>query len=288
MSLKDYYKIAKPGMIYGNMIPLVGGFALASAGDVRSGLFFTTIAGSALGMASGCVFNNWVDHDIDAKMSRTKSRAVAAGRVSRRAAFVYGSVLGLLGCAVFALRVNLAALAVGAVGFFFYVVMYSMVWKRRSPWGTAVGSVAGAMPPVVGYVAASGKVDIVAVILFVMMVAWQMPHFFAIAIRHADDYRAAGIPVLPVVRGTRATKAQMFVYLAVFAFSAPLLAVIGDAGPAYFAVALVAGLAWLALGVTGFRVDEPKADLAWARTMFLASLVVIVSLFGAMTFSAIV
>ncbi|HTM67818.1 MAG TPA: heme o synthase [Candidatus Binatia bacterium] len=288
MSLKDYYKIAKPGMVYGNLIPLVGGFALGSGGDVHGGLFAATIVGSALGMASGCVFNNWVDHDIDAKMSRTKHRALAAGRLSRRTAFIYGAVLGLLGCVVFALRVNLTALIAGEIGFFFYVVMYSMWWKRTSPWGTAVGSVAGAMPPVVGYLAATGKFDLVAAILFVTMVAWQMPHFFAIAIRHRDDYAAAGIPVLPVVRGTRATKAQMFVYLAVFAFSAPLLAVIGNAGRIYFYVALAAGLAWLALGATGFRLDEKQADLAWARNMFVASLFVIVSLFAAMTISAIV
>ena len=163
-----------------------------------------------------------------------------------------------------------------------------MWWKRRSPWGTVVGSVSGAMPPVVGYVAATGRVDLVAVILFVIMVAWQMPHFFAIAIRHAKDYAAAGIPVLPLVHGMRATKAQMFVYVAVFTFTAPLLAVYGNAGPAYLAVVLAVGLAWLALGATGFRVDSEKGNLAWARNMFVASLVVVVALFASMTISAIV
>src|SRR5512135_3581416 len=130
MSLKDYCRLAKPGMVYGNLIPVIGGFALASRGDVRLGLFAATIVGAILGMASACVCNNAIDHDVDAKMRRTKHRAVAAGRISRRSALVYGMALGIAGAAVYALGVNFAAIAVGAVGFFFYVFMYSMWWKR--------------------------------------------------------------------------------------------------------------------------------------------------------------
>lgn len=290
MSIKSYYELAKPGMVYGNAIPLVSGFVLASGRDLHPGAFLATLVGASLGMASGCVCNNYVDRDIDAKMRRTKHRAVASGRISGRAALAYGAALGIAGAAVLTLGANVAATAVGAVGFFFYVFMYSMWWKRRSPMGAAFGSVAGAMPPVVGYVAASGKIDVVAAILFATMVAWQMPHFFAIAIRHADDYAAAKIPALPLVRGIRATKMQTALYIAAFIVVAPLLSVFGHAGRAYFAVTLLAGVAWLGLGLWGFRIPDGDKDAngAWAREMFIASLVVMIALFLTMAYASVV
>ena len=287
-SLKAYYGIAKPGMVYGNAIPFIGGFALAARGDFRPPVFLAALAGLSLVMASGCVFNNLIDRDIDAKMGRTKDRALASGRVPARSAAVYGLILGLAGFGLLASFVNLAALAAAALGFFFYVFMYSLWWKRRSPLGTAVGSVAGAMPPVVGYAAASGRIDLAAFLLFAIMAAWQMPHFFAIAIRRKDDYAAAGVPVLPLVKGVRATKRQTLVYIVAFTVLASSLTLFGYCGYAYLAVALALSLAWLALCLAGFRIPEGDARNAqWARRMFFFSLLVMIALFAAIALSAV-
>lgn len=290
MSLRNYYEIAKPRMVYGNLVPLISGYVLATGGVVRFWPFVATLVGSALGMASGCVFNNVIDQDIDAKMRRTKNRAVPAGHISSTAALVYATALGAAGFTILVVYVNPVAMAVGALGFFFYVFMYSMWWKRRSTLGTAMGSVAGAVPPVVGYVAATGKIDTAAVVIFAMMVAWQMPHFFAIAIRHADDYVAAGIPALPLVRGMRAAKVQMLLYVIAFIVLSTLLTAFGYADYAYLVIVLALGLVWLGLSLKGFAVPDKnkEANVAWAKEMFVWSLVVMVGLFVTIALTSVV
>ena len=139
-------------------------------------------------------------------MERTKDRALAAGRISGRAAIVYGTILGFVGFAVLVLHTNLLTAAIAAVGFFFYVFMYSLWFKRRSICGTVVGSIAGAVPPLVGYCAASNRFDAAAILLFFILAIWQMPHFFAIAIYRFNDYAAASIPVFPVKKEIQKTK----------------------------------------------------------------------------------
>lgn len=287
-TLKHLYEITKPGIIYGNAIPFIGGFFLAARGTVGWRLFIAALVGMSLVIASGCVFNNVIDRDVDAKMRRTKDRALASGKLSGPMPIIYGTVLGLLGFMILAVAVNLAATAVAAFGFLFYVVMYSLWWKRRSAWGTVVGSFSGAVPPVIGYAAVSGRIDLAAFCLFAIMVAWQMPHFYAIAIRRADEYAAAGIPVLPVVRGVRATKRQMLWYIVAFIAIAPLLTVFGYCNVAYAVVSLVLGLGWLGLGISGLRLsDKDERNIVWAKRMFLASLVVLVLLFGMIAVSAV-
>jgi protoheme IX farnesyltransferase len=243
-------------------------------------LMVLMLVGIALVMASGCVFNNYIDRDIDGKMARTKDRALITGRISGRTALAYGTVLGALGFGMLIAFTNVLTVAAAFVGFFFYVVTYSMWGKRRSTWGTFVGAIAGATPPVVGYTAASGRFDLAALILFIILVIWQMPHFYAIAIRRFGDYLAAGIPVLPVKRGIPATKIQMLVWIIAFVVFAPLLTVFGYTGATYFVVALAFGLTWLALAIKGFWTTGPGEDVSWARTMFFFSLATMVILFG--------
>lgn len=280
MPLRKYVEIMKPGIIFGNAIPVISGYILASRGDIRWGLFAYTLVGSALGIASACVFNNVIDRKADARMARTKGRAIVTGQIGVPAALVFGSLLGLAGSAILLLYVNFVAAAAGAVGFFFYIVMYSIWWKPRAPIGTAMGSVSGAMPPVVGYVAFTGRIDAGALILFAILVTWQMPHFFAIAIRRKNEYAAAGFPVLPVVRGVKATKIQMLFYIIAFNIAAPLLTVFGYCGVTYLGMAVALGLTWLVLCLKGFWVPEgTREEIDWARGMFKFSLIVMIVLF---------
>ena len=315
---KDYYSLAKAGLVYGNLITVIGGFALGSTvaarfvagnstaiGSINFALLLATLIGISLVMASGCVFNNYIDRDIDARMSRTKDRALVTKKISGSAAIAFAIVLGVIGFFMLAFFTNALTVAVAAAGFFVYVVLYSLWAKRSSIHGALVGSISGATPPVVGYAAASGRLeDGGALILFAIMVLWQMPHFYAIAIRRADDYAKGEIPVLPVKRGIHATKVAMLLYIIAFIVAASLLTVFGYTGYAYLTITLLLGLAWLALCVKGFTIPDKgtgrgekvhdddagnyDANQLWARKMFFFSLVVMVVLFITITIGAVV
>lgn len=273
--IKDYYFITKPGIIGGNAITIVAGFLLASRGDISWLLLFVTLAGLSLVVASGCVFNNYIDRDIDALMERTKNRTMAKGRISLRSALVYASVLGLIGLGVLYFYTNFLAMAAALVGLFVYVVVYSLWLKRMSIYGTIVGSMSGAIPPVVGYLAVSNSIDPGAVILFFILALWQMPHSFAIAIYRLSDYINASIPVLPAEKGIYMTKVHMLIYVAFFVMASLALSVFGYAGQLYFYVMILFGLAWFSLCVKGFFIKTTD-NKNWARSMYLFSIIIIV------------
>jgi len=283
--IKTYYSLIKPGMVFGNAIIVIGGFMLAAKTNINLWLFFGTLVGISLVIASGCVFNNYIDRDIDAKMARTKDRALVKHAVSKRATLIYGTCLGIAGFLLLIASTNILTVLLAILGFFFYVVMYSMWTKRRTSWGTVVGSISGAVPPVVGYCAVTNRFDLGAVLFFFLIVFWLMPAFYAIAIRRHDDYAAAGIPVLPAKKGIFAAKIHMLLYILAFFDVAVMLAAFGYAGYGYFIVASIFGLAWLALCIQGFWVKDNKR---WARTMFFFSLSAIMSVFLAVFINALV
>jgi len=283
--LKDYYTITKPGIIYGNAITVVAGFLLASKGNTDWVLLVATLVGLSLVVASGCVFNNYIDRDIDLLMERTKNRVMAEGRISARNVLVYANVLGLIGLSLLFFYTNFLAVAAALVGLFVYVVVYSLWFKRTSTHGTIIGSISGAMPPVVGYLAVTGSIDIGAVILFFILALWQMPHSFAIAIYRLEDYTKAGIPVLPVKKGIYITKVQTLIYVALFVLATLALPVFGYAGYAYFYTMALLGLGWLALSAKGFWI-KPEGDKRWARNMFIYSIIILTAFCIFVTFRA--
>lgn len=267
---KTYYQLAKPGIVYGNALAAIGGFLLASHGHVDLGLFLAMLLGVSLVMASGCVYNNYIDRGIDKLMSRTDKRVLVTGTVSARSALVYATILGLVGICLLLLTNILTAL-LGLIGFIAYVVLYG-IGKRRTVHGTLIGSISGAIPPVIGYCAVSGRIDGAALLLFVILVFWQMPHFYAIATYRRKDYVAAGLPVLPVKLGMRVTKVQILVYIVGFVAACTLLTVLGYTGYAYLITMLLVGLYWLSLALPGFKTHD---DDRWARKVFGGSLVVL-------------
>lgn len=268
---KTYYTLTKPGIIYGNIITAAGGFFLASRGNIDIWLLIATIIGSSLVIASACVMNNYIDRDIDGKMARTRTRALVLKTVPVQKAILYAVLLGIAGTAILALYTNLLTAAIGLTGFFFYVVVYGF-WKRRSIHGTLIGCISGAIPPVAGYCAVTNRIDLGAVILFFIMVCWQMPHFYAIAIYRLHDYVAAGIPVLPAKKGISATKIQMLWYTLGFITVSSILAVVGYTGYAYMIVMTITGCLWLRLCILGFTATN---NIQWARKVFRFSLIVI-------------
>lgn len=273
--LKKYYRLTKPGIIYGNLLTAIGGFLFAAGRDIDIGLLLATAAGTSLVIASGCVFNNYIDRSIDAKMKRTKERALVNGDVSEHSALIYGTILGVLGFVTLAVLTNLVTVILGAIGFISYVFVYTYL-KRKTVYGTLVGSIPGATPIAAGYTAVTGQFDLTALILFLILVAWQMPHFYAIAMFRRTDYAAAGIPVLAVVKGMFVSKIHIIIYMVLFAVSIFMLFAYGNAGYAFLIVMGILSLRWLWLGASGYK--QSANDEKWARKIFGHSLLIILAL----------
>jgi protoheme IX farnesyltransferase len=270
----NYYLLTKPGIIFGNLITVAAGFLLASKGNIDIRLFLAALVGMGFIMASSCVFNNDINSENDKKMERTKNRALVTGLISRENALAFGVFLGLVGCYILFAFTNLLTMMIAGFGFFVYVFLYSF-WKCRTIYGTAIGSIAGAVPPVVGYIAVSNQLDLGALILFAIMVLWQMPHFFSIAIYHFDDYTKADIPVLPIKKGLYRAKIHMVIYIVGFIAATSLLTLFGFTGNIYLGLTSLVGLSWLMLCLKGFSTYD---DNLWAKQMFRLSLVMIMTL----------
>jgi protoheme IX farnesyltransferase len=272
--VKVYYSLVKPGLVYGNIFTTLGGFFFASRGHIVWGLLVAVVMGTGLVIGSACVFNNYYDRNIDRKMNRTKHRAIVEGLVSKMDAMVYGSVLGLIGLALLILFTHLHTVLVGLVGFLVYVFWYTRV-KHTSMYSTLIGTIPGATPILAGYVAVSNRFDTIALLLFLILVFWQMVHFYSIGIYRYGEYKAAEIPILPVVRGIPVAKRHILFYLIGFIAATVFLGVVGGIGALYLIVVSLLGLNWIRIYMKGFahHVDETK----WAKKMFLYSLVVLMS-----------
>ena len=270
--IKKFYSVTKPGIIFGNVITVAGGFCLGAKGAHDFGLFLATLIGIALVIASGCVFNNIIDRDIDRIMERTRNRVLVKGLMSATTALIYATVLGILGTLILYWQTNPLTVIVALIGLFVYVVVYSLWFKRHSIYGTLIGSISGAVPPVVGYCAVTNRFDLGAIILFVILSLWQMPHSFAIAIFRLKDYTAASISILPVKRGIAATKIQMIAYTLAFAIAVCLMTIFGYTGLIYLIVVGISGILWVRLAFKGLSTDDDKK---WARKMFLYSIIII-------------
>jgi heme o synthase len=269
MLAREYYHLTKPGIIRGNVMTTLAGFLLAANGHINWRVLVSVLCGTALIIASACVFNNVIDRDIDKKMARTAKRALVQGTISIRAALIYATVLGIVGFAVLLIGTNVLTSLLGLLGFVSYVVFYGIA-KRRSVHGTLVGTIPGAIPLVSGYTAVTNNLDMGALLLFVIMVFWQMPHFYGIAIYRLKDYAAAGVPVMPVKKGIHTTKVQIMVYIVGFAIACLLLTLFGYTGVVFAVVMGLVSLYWLYLGAKGW---QAKSDVKWARGMFGFSLI---------------
>lgn len=247
------------------------GFLLASKGHVAFSTLLATLVGIALIIASACVFNNCLDRGIDITMERTKKRALVTGKITLKAAIVYACILSIVGFWVLAAYTNVVTVVIGIVGIFSYVVLYGY-FKRKSVHGTLVGSISGSTSIIAGYCAVTGRLDLLAFLLFIIMAVWQMPHFYAIGIYRLKDYKAAGLPILPAKNGIAATKRQIFIYTLLFTIVACSLSFFNYAGYTYFAVMLIVSVLWLRLAYKGFAA---KNNDKWGKQIFGFSLLVL-------------
>jgi len=269
--IKQFYQLAKPGIVYGNLMTASAGFLFGARFHIDWVLCAATLAGTALVIGSACAYNNILDRRIDKKMQRTSKRALVTGEISTTQAFTFATLLGAIGFALLALLTHPIVVLVGAIAFIDYVFLYGWA-KRHSVHGTLVGSISGSAPLVAGYVAAVNRFDMTALILFGIMAAWQMAHFYAIAMYRASDYKNAGIPVLPVVRGMQAARTQILVYIALFLVLNGLLFTSGATGYVYVIIMVVVSADWLQRGLKRYKV---ATDVKWGKQMFFYSLTVL-------------
>jgi protoheme IX farnesyltransferase len=283
--IKNYVLVAKPGIVVGNLISAAAGFFLASKGRIDGLALLATLLGISLVVASGGVFNNCIDRNLDRRMLRTRNRALAQGIISPKIAVSYATLLGLAGLSLLWAATNLLAISILLAGLVIYVGVYSLYLKRHSVYAALIGSLAGATPPLAGYCAVTGRFDLGAVILLSVFSLWQMPHCYAIAIFRFEDYTAAAIPVLPVKQGTVAAKKHMVGYILAFMAATLMLTVGGYTGYSTFVVATGLGLSWLYMAWSG---SKAKDERLWAKKLFIFSIltIFILSLMMSIDFTA--
>ncbi|MGY0692261.1 heme o synthase [Virgibacillus sp. FSP13] len=266
----DFKALVKTGIVNSNLITTFTGFWLAlhftGASFMENwDVFLLTMAGTAFVIAGGCIMNNWYDVDIDPIMTRTKNRPTVTGTIPLNQVLLMGIAATSVGI-ILLLFTTIEAAVLGFLGWFTYVVLYTMWSKRRYTLNTVVGSFSGAVPPLIGWAAIDPDFHIAAVVLFLIMFIWQTPHFLALAMKKCKEYKAAGIPMLPVVHGFEFTKRQMVVYTACLL---PLPFYLSSLGPTFLVISTLLNVGWLALGICGFFM---KNDLKWANLMFIYSL----------------
>ena len=283
MGKQSYSKLwaqaVKTGIIKSNLVPMVAGLMLALYTYELSFIeniwnVVLALAGTTAVIAAAGSFNNVYDRDIDAVMQRTKIRPTVTGAISIKTVLIVAFILLIGGIVLLYFTTPLAAL-LGFLGVFFYVVPYTMWTKRRTIWNTEIGSISGAMPPLIGWAAVAPDIWHPACwALFIIMVIWQMPHFYAIAIRKRDDYAAANIPMLPVVKGERRTYIQSNIYLILLILTSFLFLPLSLG---LTIAAFILGGIWLWLSFIGYRKMEGKT---WANKMFAYSLFHMMALFA--------
>lgn len=269
LSWRDFVQVAKPGILFSNLITTFGGFWIASRWDIQWLLMVWTLVGTMLVMASGCVLNNYLDRDMDVKMARTRNRALPTGAMTPNMVLSYGIVLGIAGLSMLGILVNTLSALLGLLGLFVYVWVYTAWLKRTSVWSTTIGAISGAVPPVIGYTAVANQLDAGALILFLILFLWQPPHFWALGIRRLEDYKAAGYPLLPVVKGVHPTKISMMRYVVPLVPVSILLYTYNYVGVFYLIASTLLGLAWVFMCARGFAA---KDEIKWSKGVFLFSI----------------
>lgn len=266
--LRDLVALTKPRITAMNLVTTAGGLLLAPA-DLPWTTYLLTLTAMALVVGGAGALNCYYERDVDARMHRTRERPLAAGRVSPRVALALGLGMGVLSVPLFLLGANALAAGLAIAAYVGYVWIYTPL-KRRTTDALVVGAVPGAMPPLIGWAAATGRIELPGLVLFALLFVWQLPHFLAIALYLREDYARGGIKVLPLERGVEATKRLATIFAAAQLLVSLLLLPLGIAGWFYAAVAAAAGLVFLGFAARGHLLPEP-ATRRWARSLMLGS-----------------
>ena len=280
----DFLALMKPRVMLLAVFTAFAGLMIApvSLDPLLGSLAMVAIA---VGAGAAGVLNMWYDADIDAVMTRTARRPIPRGRISRQEALTLGLFLCCGAVLVLGMATNVAAAGLLAFTIFFYVVVYTLWLKRITPQHIVIGGAAGAFPPVVGWASATGDIGLEPIVLFLIIFLWTPPHFWALSLNRADEYRHAGVPMLPVVAGRAATTLQILIYSVLLVPTSLLPWALGYAGALYGVVALASGAVFLALALQLRR--SQQSDRQAAQRLFLFSISYLFLLFAALLSSSI-
>jgi heme o synthase len=275
----DYWALMKPRVMSLVVFTALVGM-VAAPGSINPFIGFVAILCIAVGAGASGALNMWYDADIDAKMQRTAARPIPRGRVTADEALTFGIVLSLFSVLTLALIVNYAAGALLAFTIAFYVFIYTMWLKRRTPQNIVIGGAAGAFPPMVGWAAMTGGVSVESMLMFAIIFMWTPPHFWALALYRCRDYERVGIPMLPVVAGPDETRRQILIYTALFLPICVAPYFIGMAGLTYLAVSSSLGAVFGYLAWRVYQVRDGRDADAVAKRLFLFSILYLFALFA--------
>jgi len=279
---RDFLALTKPRVMTLVVFTALCGL-LAAPAHINPVLGFTAILCTAVGAGASGALNMWYEADLDANMKRTRGRPLPAGRMDRQSALHFGVALAVGSVVLMGLAVNVLAAAILAVSILFYVLVYTVWLKRRTPQNIVIGGAAGAFPPLIGWAAATGRIDLLPVLLFLLIFLWTPPHFWALSLFVRTDYAAAGVPMLPVVAGIRTTRLQVFLYTLPMAAAAILPWPLGLTGAIYGGTATLFTL-WF--GILAARVavngETDQALMKPERALFKFSILYLFVLFGAL------
>jgi len=278
-SVGDFIALMKPGVMSLVLFTALTGMVLAP-GHVHPALAVIALICIGVGAGASGVLNMWYDADIDALMQRTAARPIPRGSVTREDALAFGIILAVFSTATLGLLVNWLAGALLALTIAFYVLVYTMALKRRTPHNIVIGGAAGAAPPLIGWAAVTGRVSLDSLVLFLIIFVWTPPHFWALSLYRVRDYARAGVPMLPVVAGLDATRRQILIYTLLLVPLAVLPARIGLGGPLYALSSSVLGAIFLALTMQVLRQREGRRADRAAKRLFTFSIVYLFSLFA--------
>ena len=277
--LPHFVALMKPRVMSLAVFTAFVGLAIAP-GQLEPLLACVAMAAIAAGAGAAGVLNMWGDADIDAVMARTAKRPIPRGEISRAEALAFGLILACSAVAILALALNCNAAALLAFAIFFYVVVYTMWLKRQTPHNIVIGGAAGALPPVIGWAAATGSIGLEPVTLFLIILLWTPPHFWALSLNRADDYARAGVPMLPVVAGPTATTRQILMYSILLLPVSLLPCALGLAGPLFGAAAATCGAILVALA---WRLHASKGtNRLAAQRLFSFSILYLFAVFAAL------
>jgi heme o synthase len=272
---RDFFSLLKPRVM--SLVVFTGLCGLLAAGvPVHPFTAFVAVLCIAVGAGAAGALNMWYEADTDALMARTASRPLPAGRMARPEALAFACVLAGGSVLVMALGVNWQAAFWLAVSILFYVLIYTVWLKRRTPQNIVIGGAAGAFPPVIGWVAATGQTSLLAWLMFAIIFCWTPPHFWALSLFTTSDYARAGIPMLPVVAGEQVTRRQIWLYSCLMAVVALLPWGLDLAGPIYGLIALALNILFLAAAWPVWRAAEGRAP----RRLFFISILYLFLLFA--------
>ena len=277
-SLNDYVTLLKPRVMSLVVLTALAGLMIAPVA-VNPIVGFASILAIAMGAGASGALNMWWDADIDILMARTRLRPIPAGRIAPNEALFFGLTLSLISVLMLAVVANSLAAALLAFTIFFYLVIYTMWLKRTTPQNIVIGGAAGALPPMVGYAAATGSLSLDSFVLFAIIFLWTPPHFWALALVKSADYGRAGVPMMPNVKGADRTRFEILVYTLLLAPLAMLPRFIGIAGGLYAAVAALAGAAMIALAWRVYRIREEGPGKKAAMQLFGFSILYLFALF---------